>query len=470
MSIGVTVSGNGSTVYTLPFSSQANAAAAQSAMAGVSYVVAGGFENILDESGHGAVNLPAQSFLGGAYVGGSALTYFSMPVAYNVLLNNNTGFTAVIGGPLTTVVSGANANLLYVNSASNGEIFLGGGHNYISEAFSYSAATINLDGGATTGTGIAVVDGTVGSTTVNLYNNAFGVIEQGDVSVVAEAGEIVNSVQTIDTVDVSVSGGTSTVPVTVSGTAYANIVYLPGGGSSFINPGADNVSIIASASGGTETLFGGAVTVGGVALSAPSFTGSATVFGGNGFFEGGSAGNNYLSTSTTANAATLVGGGTGDSLIGNAAGDHLTAGAGNETLVGMANAGEVFKLGNGSAVDYLNGNASGSDTISLGSGTATIALYHTANSVTGINAGTADNLYEQSGISGGHITIVGFAPLDYGLPSHDQIHLNVGVTATFSTNGAGNAVATLSDNTVITFSGVTQVGLNHVTVSGSTIT
>ena len=104
--------------------------------------------------------------------------------------------------------------------------------------------------------------------------------------------------------------------------------------------------------------------------------------GGTGYFQGGSAGNNYLSTSTLASLATLIGGGSGDHLSANGVGDLLMAGAGNETLAGLSTVGgNIFVTGATSTSSSLvQGDAAGNDTIMLGAGASTINLEHGAAS------------------------------------------------------------------------------------------
>ena len=52
----------------------------------------------------------------------------------------------------------------------------------------------------------------------------------------------------------------------------------------------------------SATLFGGTRVIGGQTLTAVAFTGRATVLEGKGYFEGGAAGGNVLSTGTSTGA------------------------------------------------------------------------------------------------------------------------------------------------------------------------
>ena len=300
-----------------------------------------------------------------------------LPTGYGTLINTNTGLTSLVGSQSTTLVeSGSSSEFVYGNNASNAQVFLGGGNNEVSNASAGSSMTVNLGGPSAPGASAAaaIVDGALGSTTVNVANGSLLDVLQGAVSVVAQAG--------IETVEVSAPTNGSTSAVTVAGVAGLTVYYIPGGGDAFLNPGAGNIVVFNSGLGGSETLFGGTATIGGQTVTAGAFTGSATVLGGNGYFQGGSAGNNILQTSTLFGSATLVGGGNGDHLTAFGSGDLLVAGAGNETLSGQTSGfgGNTFVTGNDStSSDYISGDSKGNDTVLLGSGSATIALQHATN-------------------------------------------------------------------------------------------
>jgi hypothetical protein len=465
MATGTTIPGATGTI-TIPFASGANETAAQAALNNVNKFIASGATQVVNiPGGIGALPTPDPNFTNavgvlvqdvvGATVEGV------VPVGYSTILNANIGLTVLLGAQDTKVVeSGANSTLLYGNTAQNAQVFLGGGINYIFNAWDPGSMTVNLNGPSVAGgSGAAIIDGAHGSTTVNLFDGSLINVLQGNVSVVANTG--------IETVEVSAPDAASTTSaVTVSGVTGSTIYYIPGGGKAFLTPGAGNIVVFDAGLGGSETLFGGSAVFGGNTLTANAFTGSATVVGGNGYFQGGSAGNNVLLTSTVAGAATLVGGGSGDQLSGFGAGDLIIAGTGNETLLGLsATGGQTFVLGNTGAQDFFIGDVNGNDTIKLGSGSATIGLQHATSVIssafTSITSG--NTIMEQPSIGGGNITITNFIPSAVGFGTLDVVSLNAGVTVNLlQTVGSSNTLATLSDGTTITFVGVSGAQItNH---------
>ena len=474
MATNVTILGAGGATLLLPFTSAATAAAAQAALAVINSLNAAGFEQGVNTApSTGLIALPDPSpLLGDVNVTGAAGTQSflgALPSAYNLLVNTSSGFTAAVGGQNTEVFSGGSGSLTYYNTSTAGKIFLGGGSGVASilEGYSGAAATVSLDGQAQ-------IDGTTGSTTVNAFAGSFAHIVEGagNVSVVAQPGAST----------IFVDGANNAAPtVTVTGTAGSVITYVPGTGSGFINPGAGSVVVAVFGGSGSETLFGGAATIGGVAVNAPAFTGNATVFAGLGYFQGGSAGGNILLSGTVAGATTLIGGGAGDQLFGYGVGDQLIAGSGNETLIGgtgsptlggsanSAAGGEFFATGASSlSTTTLFGDQSGADTISMGGGTSTIVLSHQTVAATGISSTSGNSLLQQAGITTGSSTILGFAAQSYGFGAFDKISLANGVTVAFTNDANSNEVATLSNGTTITFKGISETSaLNVTTHSGA---
>jgi hypothetical protein len=447
MTADVTISGSGGTTVNLNFGSDANNAAAQTALSNINKWIDTGAAQVLDvPTGAWNVTVPDLGNYAGAVgvVGGSSSVIDQLPVGYDAFLNQSSGTVVVAGSQTTTVIeSNTTGTFIFANNAANSKVFLDGGFNAFFNGNDTSSALVNLYSASTQGgTSAAIVDGARGSTTVNVYDGTLLNVLQGNVSVVAQTGTV--------TVEVSASSDNSTSVVTVSGAEGTTINYVANGGNSFINAGAANVLVFESGLGGSETLFGG--------------SGSDTVLAGNGYFQGGSFGNNLLATSTVAGAATLVGGGNNDVLSGYGARDLLEAGSGNVTLAGFANGGQTFVLGSGQ--DILLGDSVGNDTIKLGSGSAMIDLGHATvnNTQLGITSLASGNvIMEQSGISGGNVTINGFSPQDVGWGVWDVVSLNSGVTATSIVASGGSTVATLSDGTKITFTGVTGTANDSIT-------
>jgi hypothetical protein len=222
------------------------------------------------------------------------------------------------------------------------------------------------------------------------------------------------------------------------------------GGRTFIDPGADNVTVFAGS--GTETLFGtGDDTMAGVTVpsgGALSNSGSDFVFDGNGYFHGGSGELNMLMTSTLTGAATLAGGGAVDILFSQGAGDSLKGAAGTVVMdaagfsepgfsVAGASGGDVLNAGSSNA--FMFGAAWGSNTIVSGSGAATVYGNHGAS-------GKVGDIYIDGGKAGS------LAILDF-LPGADVVALD-GATIVNATPSAGATPGTtvsLSDGTQIVF-------------------
>jgi Ca2+-binding RTX toxin-like protein len=185
-------------------------------------------------------------------------------------------------------------------------------------------------------------------------------------------------------------------------------------------------------------------------------SGSDTFFGGNGqaLVTGGTAGNNYLYAG--GGPATLFGGGSGDQLFSNGdAGQALYAGIGNETLNGGSSFGQDTFFG-GPGQDQIIGGQ-GDDTFVAGSGTASI------------DAAVGQNTFEFiKGYAGGNALV-----LDLTDPSQITIELSGYASVEESnilsgqTNSGAGATITLSDNTTVTFQGITKITSANFTPGGN---
>lgn len=469
------LSAQGGGTVTIPYTTASVAAAAQTALFGLSTLTAlGAYPEYLVTSA--AVQIPTVAGFGGVIdTVSSSVNLGILNPNIASLVDNSPSVLAVIGGTATTLVAngisstGGVSPLIYQNQAIGSTAFLGGGNTYFTEVFAGDSSTIYVDSiSSVPGSGGgAIVDlSTVGTAaTINGQNNTLTNIIPG--------GTALFNAQGSGTVAVQVSAG-ATVPATIVGAGgVGSIVELaPSAGNAYIQPGSASF-IYAPNPGatGSVTLYGGNIGAGPVA---PTFTGTATVNGGTGYFAGGSGGSgstiNIMSTSTVVAATTLLGGGSGDILTGFGAGDLLIAGAGNESLLGgvstLTGAGERLRAGSGST--FINGDAGGFDTISTGTGTATVNLGHGTTSASG-------NLIRELGV-GGSTTINGF--LSSPFPNHDTFVAVNGVTVTSMTTVAGTAGAgpngtagttstfVLSDKTSVTFSNTYQpVAFNGGTIS-----
>ena len=377
-----------------------------------------------------------------------------------------------------TIVAGAGGLSVDLTAAGIGGalIVATGGINTINLGTSAATvaaagnATVNALGGAAQisagNAGNALID-VAGNDTVNLGGTdtvAFFAAAAALVTAQDGSNVVFSSQSGSATPLVTVAPGTETLGTmagsTASVTASAGGLMLVSawGGRTFINPGGANVTVFAPLStggGGSETLFGaGDATLPGVTVPAGvalANTGSDFVFGGTGYFHGGTGGLNLLMTSTVAGATTLVGGGTLDLLFSQGAGNSLVGAAGTVimnaagfaepgfSVVGAAG-GDVLNAGAANA--FMFGSAWGANTIVSGSGTATVFGNHGAT-------GKVGDLYIDGGKSGS------LAILDF-LPGADTVSLagDTIVQTTTIAAGASSAPGTsvlLGDGTKIVF-------------------
>lgn len=423
MTTDVTVLGADGATVTIPMASGAAAQAAQAALGVISTMVQQG-----DLTQYNYPNSPPEAVSVGVVVTVPGLDDLGLLPSndLDVVVNNPGNTTGFISGtaPNPTVVGGYGSSVVFLNQTQGAQVYFGGGAgNYFGEIDPNATAVVNVDGGSNLGDGSAYIDGAMGATTINLYNNALVNIMTGGgtETVFAQSG----------TSAVFVSGS-STVPVTVEGLPGANIHYFDNGGAGFINPTTGNVTIQGGT--GTETLVGG--------------QGSATVFGGTGSFTAGSMGGNVLNSSTVAGATTLVGGSGGNDMLANfGVGNTLIGGSGSATLASFTSAtqgGSTYDLGSGNETVF--GGLGGGNTFALGAGSATIWGQHGTT-------GTAANFYSDD-TDGGNITIMDFLPQYEGvtlLGGRSLLDVTYYSNSNTSPFGSVGSQAHLSDGTTIDF-------------------
>ena len=430
---GVTVSGVPGVTTTIPFTSSANTQLAQAALLGVTNTFTAP-ANYYTPASSGVTTVPAGTSVVTVTVSGGYTYFPSLPATNQALIvsgSNNT--VSAIGSNLpTTVIAGSSNSLVFLNNNTTGtsNIFLGGGNNYVSENTSVSSAVINVDGssvsaldssGAQRGGGF--IDGSQGSTTINLFNNAFVHLVVGGNDVVTVGSGAPNQIEVL-----GLSGSTTVAP-TITAQAGSTL-YIPNDASAFIAPGAGNV-VLFPGNNGTDiaTLFGG--------------TGSDTVFSGSGFFQGGSAGNNIIQSGTVSGATTIVGCGNNDYLASWANNNTVIAGAGNETLAVWNSTGNYI-IG-GSGTDTLFGSITGQNNIGFGSGSSLAYGQHGAS-------GTAGNTFFQD-VAGGTDTIGDFLPGQdvFSLALSSKFEGHSVTTTNFAQLGTNGTTVTLSDGSTINF-------------------
>jgi serralysin len=424
MATNVTVLGVAGAVVSVPFSSAANAAAAQTAANVISqYVTAGTLTQTNYVSG---TTVPAApSLFGGVVIsvpGGTGSSTLNLPQNYLALTDTSAGQASVqsaSGTPNATVIAGQGTNLTYFNQGINTAIYTGGGNfSFIEEAG--GSAVLNVDESN------VFVGAAVGSTTVNVY-------DQTAVNILGGGSVVANAVSGTATFFLT---GNSTVPVTINDAGATGLSITEMGGSAMVNPGSANVTVFGGTSGGSVSVFGANSLAGG--------TGALSVFGGSGYFVGGSAGPNVMTTSTIAGATTLIGGAGNDSLYGLGAGDILRSTSGKD-LMASYSSGDTLIAGTGTATMY--GANTGNNTFVF-DGAGTSSAYGAYGNTT-----IPANLYTDS-VGGGTITINDFRS------GTDKFHIADGATITSNTFTTGGPISystvKLSDNTTITFN-YTQV-------------
>jgi Ca2+-binding RTX toxin-like protein len=221
-------------------------------------------------------------------------------------------------------------------------------------------------------------------------------------------------------------------------------IFALGGGNDTVNSGGGHDLIVLGSGHDVVNAVGSATVFGG--------TGSDTFHGGSGkdIVHGGTGGNNLLFAGT--GPATLFCGGNGDTLFG--AGSHpqaLHAGSGNETLIGGAGADSFY---GGSGTSRIIGG-SGNDTFVAGTGTASMT------------AGSGSNEFVfNKGHAGGSDSIQGFT---HGSDLVDlQAYAKDAVKDALKSQvvSGGSDTITLSDNTSITFVGVSNLTTSDFITTG----
>ena len=485
MTTNVTVNTSASTSILVPFTSATNAALVQGVLNGASgantLVQTPGFFSYVvptsADSGSFDPGTPAGLF-GGIAIDASvpgSLFLGGLDNGFTMLANAGTGVNAAIGGfGKTTVVAGNNATTLYVNVSNNGKVFLGGtdgaggGAAVLLNAFLSSKMDIVADGDGGFGTSTLILDDHVGGA-VNATltgGNLVAFTGGGKDKLVAQGGTVAIFGQ-----QSTVAGaGTGIATISAAG-AGDEIIFGAQGGKAFIEPGAGNVLIFQPNKGqeNAVTMFGGTRVIGGQTLTAPAFTGRATVFGSTGYIEAGSAGGSILQSGTTAGAATLVAGGAGDTLLLQAAGDTANTGNAAGVFVDASGGvtkgavGDIFNFGSGSGT--IQGAAVGHNTFNFtGAGNYLVVGGHEPFSQ---NPSIPGSSYfdKATGPGGaGTITIADWIPssLALGTLVFDSFDIGSNTAVLSAVGGSIINTASLSDGTVIHFnnitSNITQVG------------
>jgi hypothetical protein len=282
---------------TMPMTSANNAAVAQSALAGINDAVTSGTLTEVVQTGADLAPTAQPSVV--VLQPTTALPPIEIGNGYVAAVLDGPQQQALISGvtPDETVVSGI-AGAIVGNLAPHTEAFLGGGNNAFLElggaGFSPSAS-VWLDGAA-------YMDLSAGATTVFASTGAS--VDLVNTGTGANVVNFEESNPAAGTNMIGISGSTeSSATVNAVG---AGLVAVQNGGAAVINANESNVTVYGGPGPnwngeGSVTLYGG--------------MGSDSVSDGTGYFQAGTGGGSQLTSSSIAGAATLVGGGSGDTLI-----------------------------------------------------------------------------------------------------------------------------------------------------------
>jgi Ca2+-binding RTX toxin-like protein len=401
----VTVAGANKSTVTLSYDSQQNAVLARQIAAVITAGVTGGTIQAADSKNGFPPALPAGQV--GEWVQSTKGTTV-LPTGYTYVVDTAKDATILSSGDKNQQILSSNVNLTFTAAAGNGSIVGGGGQNQILLSPGDAGAwQVNLGNG---------------NDTVRALGAGNDTIAAGGGKNFIQLGSGNDQITSVGSDTIFAGSGTETVLGDPSKTSSSDVVH---GNSS---------RLLLIATGGA-TVFGG--------------SGSDTVFGGKSGSDllfGGTAGNNFLQAG--GGRATLFGSASGDQLY--AAGSkpqELHAGAGNETLVGAFASGKDTFYG-GSGNDQITGGA-GQDTFVFGTGNATIAASPSKS------AEVFQAIKDQAGGT----------DLITGLTNANQLLVNLqgygsteaaNALAGQTTNGSSVTV-TLSDNTKITFTGITHL-------------
>jgi len=378
-------------------------------VSGTGSIAAGGGDNVVGAIGPGTFNIGTGAGndtldgLGtkGTLAGGDGSNLFfagTVGGSVNVLSIGKNDTVAALGGAVTINASGSNEltfGTYGIGSGSLAESVTGSGATISSAA---SNASITLAGSN------ALVFGGFNSQLSGVTAGTLAVLDLGSKD--------------------TISAGDS--PATVTAGAGSSGLWVFGGTQrlNFVG-GAGTSTVVAGSGGASVTGDGGSMYFGNSGAS-------STVVGGTGLVTmyGGTSGSNVVFTSGTTGGAFYV------------------AGTGNETLSASgSSANNVVFGGSDTTANDVIVTGSGNDTLVGGKGNETL---------TG-GTGSDQYFFVHSLTGGSNITITDFNSSDnVALFGYGQTTAQALATATVS--GAGTTI-TLSDNTKITFTGVTSLAL-----------
>jgi Ca2+-binding RTX toxin-like protein len=410
---GDTVAGTGHVTYAAPVSGDVNEAVLQNA------------SGVVDASGLSA----------------------TVPAGYQFLFDALSGSSTITGSAAGSdvLVTGINAAATFLDEGGeNSLVFVNGNNTYIGDTTASAGSDHIVTGSGFdtvyTGTGQATVDSGTGRATIVLQDSTAGAatafndyvyLDDGHSTVYANGmRDAIVATAPGQTIDGGIGTGQNDVIVLVASTSDGNDV---------INGGAATVALFDNSSG--NSVFGGSGAlsfIGGADVSASVVGGSggATIFGASG---------DSITYFSNVAATTAV----------------IVAGFGNETLNGSGAQNSLMIYG--ATSDEASITSAINDSLSGGTGNDTLvsgAGYET------LSGGGGDNLFvidaTNDGV-GAHITIADFGATSgnlVGFANYTTAQVQAALDSATTVSGGGgevNTVITLSDNTQVTFIGVSSL-------------
>ena len=417
----------------------------------VETTVPGALNEILtDLRAPGVQGTPYTLSTGGQYtfadVGTDATIVGSTAGMDTVLASGAVTYDATGGNDQVTFVDGANT---YNGGTASGDTITGGS----------GSDTIN------TGTGFSTVFSGAGSTQITLNDTVGGTgspPQPGGLVFLGDGHSTVDAFGKYDDVVAATNGqtifggtdSTSTLNIAIEDNATSS-----GPAGDVITAGAGTTTIFDTVGG--NSIFGGSGVlrfVGGVPTAADSTTGSTGV----------------LADSIYGAGSTFMFGAAGDSLTfaGDTAGGVgvFLAGAGNETLNAADAEGRVNFYGSSDSTssETFTGSKTGFNYFVTGGNTSTVAGGTVTGGSESLAGGTGSNIFAiADGGSTAHITIFDFAAGNDSVNFLGENSSQVQADLNAATVGSAGLTVTLSDNTTVTFVGLTSVSQLHVTGSGT---
>ena len=396
-------------------------------------------------------------------------------------------------------------NEIFSNSTTPTYTLLYGSENTLIDVGSSTTLVGSAGGGDTVvATGVATYDATGDFNNVDFFegeNTYNGGTATGDTVTAGSGYDLINAGTGYSTV---FGGGHSTIvlndTVGANGDTPGGLVYL-GDGTSTVDANGSYDDVVTGTNG--QTIFGSSVAggtlnvvigdnatssgaAGNLIVANASTTnvfdsvGGSSIFGGSGIlsFVGGAAAGGVMSdTIVGGSGSTFLYGSDGDSIsfAGDTSGSvaTFTAGLGNETL-NAANA--------DGRVDFFGSNDISSTATFVGSTTGFNYFQTGGNAVAGTDtpgSGGAESLVGGAGTnifgiadggSNAHITVFDFAAgndsVNFLGETQDQINADLSSATVGSINGESALTLTLSDQTTVTFVGITSL-TGHVIGGGT---